>query len=96
MFHQIHSLQDLMKPITKGKFEMLKESLGLVVNNFIAKRECQSFFPMLLKPYPPSTEVHLQQVLVPLDSYAHECGYWHRNVGVGTLIKTKRNGYREN
>ena len=95
MFHQIHSLQDLMNPITKGKFDMLKEILGLVVNNFIAKRECQSFLPMLLNSCPPSAEVHVQQVLVPLDSYAQECEYWHSNVGVGTLIKMKRSGYRE-
>ena len=95
MFHQIHSFQDLVKPITKGKFEMLKESLGLVVNTFITKRECPSFLPMFLNPCPPSAEVHIQQVLVPLDSYAQECGYWHSNVGVGTLIRRKRHGYRD-
>ena len=95
MFIHIHSLQDLTEPIIKGKFEMLKESLGLVVNTFIVKRECQSFFSMFLNPCPPLVEVHVQQVLVRLDSYAQECGYWHSNVGVGTLIRMKRHGYRE-
>jgi hypothetical protein len=30
----------LMKPLVKGKFEMLRERLGLVENTFFAKREC--------------------------------------------------------
>ena len=82
MFHQIHSLQDLTKHITKGRFEMLKESLGLVVNTFITKEECRSSFPMLINPCPPLAEVQIQQVLVPLDTYIQECGYCHNNVGV--------------
>jgi hypothetical protein len=30
----------LTKPLAKGKFEMLRERLGLVENTFLAKREC--------------------------------------------------------
>jgi len=29
-----------MKPLTKGKFKILRENLGLVENSFLAKREC--------------------------------------------------------
>jgi hypothetical protein len=30
----------LTKPLAKGKFEMLRETLGLVENTFLTKRKC--------------------------------------------------------
>jgi hypothetical protein len=30
----------LMKPLAKGKFKMLRETLSLMENTFLAKREC--------------------------------------------------------